>query len=192
MNDIFKLNIKIINLRFPDIYKELEHVDVDNSYLKNEPSKNGDYYVPVLANGTIAHSKYSHIRESEKMFDGTERTILFCGIGAGYHIQYFLENFPNNKVFICEATYSSLKRLMELCDLSSILSNKNVVLLPPVQSDEFVNCFTQNYIPILMGDITIQYLRPWVNYFFPSANSLLEKKNTGCVGYIKTGCFNSM
>ena len=39
MNQIFESNIKIINLRFPDIYKEIERVDSNNSYLKIEISK---------------------------------------------------------------------------------------------------------------------------------------------------------
>ena len=178
-------NIREIKKKSNLIYKNLESSFNDESYLKVETSKNGQYLIPLLKNGNPCHSRYSHINESARMFDGKEEIVLFCGIGGGYHIEYFLLHFPNKKALICEASYASLKKLLELCDLSNILSNQNVILLPPVDSKDFVPCLVQNYIPILMGNLSIKKLKVWEDYFYGNGNNILEKKINEALDIIK-------
>jgi len=176
MNAIFEKNIEYIRHRFPNIYKELENTLSDDSYLGTIPSKKGDYSILALKNGNALHSKYSHQKESEMMFSGKEETILFCGIGSAYHIRYFLEHFNKKKALIVDATYGSLRRLLELCDISDVLSNNNVFLLPPVMSLDFVSYLKAYYAPISMGSLTIIPLRSWKSYFFDGIDNWLDKK----------------
>jgi len=178
-------NILEIKKKSLTLYEKLEKSLSDKSYLKLEKSKNGDYLIPILENEKPCHSKYSHINESIRMFDGTEDTVLFCGIGGGYHIEYFLSHFPNKKGLICEATYTSFKALLELCDLSNILSNKNIIILPPVESKDFIDSLVQNYIPILMGNLSIKRLKVWEDYFYTQENNILEKKIQNVLDIIK-------
>jgi len=176
MNDVFEKNINIIKKRFPYIYEKLVDVIPDKSYLKVEKSKYGDYDVPVFMDGKSVHSKYSHVNESSKMFSGNEETVLFCGIGGGFHIQYFLDHSSNQTALICEISYASLKCLLCLCDLFNILSCERSVLLPPVTSNDFISCFIQNYIPILMGSLTVKVLNVWKNYFLNYDINILNEK----------------
>lgn len=178
-------NIEEIKKKSNSIYKNLEASLSDESYFRLEKSKNGEYLIPILKNGKPCHSKYSHINESARMFDGKEDAVLFCGIGAGYHIEYFLSLSKNKKAFICEATYSSFKSVLKLCNLSNILSNKNVIILPPVESKDFVECLVKSYIPILMGNLSIKRLKAWEDYFYSGANNILEKKITNILEIIK-------
>jgi len=158
---IFEKNVNAIKKRFPHVYAELVKARSDDSYLGVEKAKNGEYFVPILFNGKALHSKYSHTKESEKMFSGREETVLFCGIGAGYHIMYFLHHFPGKKALLTDCSYSSFRRLLELCDISEILLHKDVMLLPPYQDASFISCFVQTYLPILMGNLSIIILRVW-------------------------------
>ena len=178
-------NIVEIKKKSYKIFEKLENSISDGTYAKLEKSKNGEYLIPLLKNGKLCHSKYSHINESVRMFDGTEEVVLFCGIGAGYNVEYFLSHFPNKKALICEASYSSLKSLLELCDLSNILSNKNIILLAPVESKDFVEDLVQNYMPILMGNLTIKRMKAWEEYFYTNENNILEKKINSALDIIK-------
>ncbi|MGP1437982.1 MAG: motility associated factor glycosyltransferase family protein [Treponema sp.] len=185
MNENYLKNIQEIKKRYCKIYYELEKSLSDESYLKVEKSKNEEYLIPILKNGKACHSKYSHINESARMFNGNEETVLFCGIGGGYNIEYFLSNFPNKKALICEATYASLKRILELCDLTKILSNKNVILLPCIEATDFVEQLIQNYIPILMGNLSIKKIKVWEEYFYDQKTNLLEEKIKNALDIIK-------
>lgn len=178
-------NIEKIKAKSLKIYKELEKTIPDESYLRLEESKNGEYLIPILKNGQACHSKYSHTTESARMFDGNEEVVLFCGIGGGYHIEYFLSQFPNKKALICEATYSSLKKLLELFDFSNLIANQNIILLPPVEESTFVECLVQSYIPILMGNLSIKKLKMWDNYFYSQEKNILEEKINQALDIIK-------
>lgn len=170
-------NLREIKKKSYTIYENLEKTQSDESYIRLESSKNGEYLIPILKNGKSCHSKHSHINESARMFNGKEEVVLFCGLGGGFHIEYFLFHFPFKKILICEATYASLKRLLELCDFSNLLSNKNVILLPPIESKDFVQCLVKEYLPILMGNLSIKKLKAWEDYFYQGSNLLDVKIN---------------
>ena len=57
-------NIEEIKKKSNSIYKNLEASLSDESYLRLEKSKNGEYLIPILKNGKPCHSKYSHVNES--------------------------------------------------------------------------------------------------------------------------------
>ena len=178
-------NIEEIKKKSYTIYQKLENSLSDKTYLKLEKSKNEEYLIPILKNGKACHSKYSHVNESVRMFNGKEEVVLFCGIGAGYHIEYFLSHFKNKTALICEASYSSFKSIVQLCDISNILSNKNVIILPPIESKDFVECLVKSYIPILMGNLSIKKLKVWEDYFYANVNNILEKKISNALDIIK-------
>ena len=185
MNEIYQKNINIINLRFPHIYAELEKVASDESYFKVEKSKNSEYDVPILKNGKAVHSKYSNLKESEKMFSSNEETVLFCGIGAAFHIQYFLNNFPKKKALICEASYPSLKSLLKICNLADVLQNEDVVLLEAITDSRWETSILNNYLPHLMGSLSIKVLRAWKDYFFVENDNVLDAKIRHVLDIIK-------
>lgn len=182
MNDMFYKNMRFIKLRFPEIAIRLEKTQAGKFYAGTEISKTGKA-VPFFSNGNAVHSKYNPEKEAEKIFGGEEDFVLFCGIGGGFYIEYFLNNFKNKICAAFEYDYSSLRNIIELCDLSGILKNENFILLPPVSSKEFVNSFTASYIPVLYGSFSVKILRSWENFFYGSANreinriSFLEKIN---------------
>ena len=185
MNNIYIENIKVIKKRFITIYEELERSVADDSYFGVEKSKTNEYCVPFLKDGNLLHSKYSYVKESERMFSGNEDSVLFCGIGAGFHIQYFLQHFDKKKALIFEASYPALKALLALCDLSELLRNENVILLPPITSSEWKSVFLQNYIPSTMGSLSIKPLRVWKDYFFPGEHNILDEKIFSTLEVIK-------
>ncbi|MGS2778880.1 6-hydroxymethylpterin diphosphokinase MptE-like protein [Robertmurraya sp. GLU-23] len=57
---------------------------------------------------TLIHSKYDPLKEAEMIINQykdqilIKDNILFYGIGLGYHIEIFLKNFPNKKVYLYE------------------------------------------------------------------------------------------
>lgn len=173
MNGFFFKNFQHIKIRFPEIAKELEKYESGGFYIGIQQAKTGKQ-VPVLSNGKLMHSKYNPEHEAEKIFDGKEEFVLFGGIGGGFQIEYFLKTFKDKTCAAFEYDYPSLKKLLELCDISQILRNQRFILLPPLISEDFEKSFISSYIPILFGGLSVKTLPAWAIFFLNKTENVLS------------------
>lgn len=166
MNDgnILNKNLSALQQRFPYIYENVLRAKTGADYSSAENSKTG-LRLPILKNGASLHSKYNPEREAEKMFSGMENFVLFCGLGSGIHINRFLKVFPEKTCACTEADYPALKNLLEKIDFSSLFSNPNLILLPPITDAAFTAALTQTYIPAIHGNFEVKTLRPWEEFY---------------------------
>lgn len=179
MKEIYSKNLRYIEKRFPEIAQYLEKSKSSDTYMSVIQSKTG-CFVPILSDGSLMHSKYNPEHEAERLFDGTEEFVLFCGIGGGFHINYFLKKFIKKNCAALEYDYSSLKKLIEICDISELLKNERFILLPPINSNNFEKYFLSAYIPIIHGNLSIKSLRTWKNFFLnlSSNEKISNNKNS--------------
>ncbi len=175
-NSIFIKNITVLKKRFPEIAKKIIEADKNDDYTGTEKAKTGEN-LPVLKNGKSFHSKYNPVRESEKMFTGNENFILFCGLGGGIHIEYFLKTFKEYYCAATEASYPTLKNLLEIIDFSNIFDNKRFFFFPPITDTSFNKIFIQSYIPALHGNFEIKILRTWEDFYKDNLEVLKNKIN---------------
>lgn len=104
-------NINFLIENMPQVREKLKIIEKDidlNSY-KVEETKRGDKTLAVKKDGKniYFHSKYNPIREAEVIIneykDVEEGTnVIFYGTGLGYHIDLFLERYPNVNYYIYE------------------------------------------------------------------------------------------
>ena len=89
---IFDKNIDALKKNNYKLVKEIIRAEEKSDYSQTELSKTG-LTLPILKNGKYLHSKYDPLKEAERFFTGNENFVLFCGLGSGIHIEYFLNNF---------------------------------------------------------------------------------------------------
>lgn len=122
-------NINILKNIYPytfDRIKSLEET-MDKKLLRVEETRKGDKTLSVVKKGkkTHIHSRYNPIREAEAIIEEYKEieegtTVIFYGTGLGYHIDLFLEKYPDVNYYIYEPvpemlyTYLSSKSIKDL------------------------------------------------------------------------------
>lgn len=167
--------LKKINLKLAeDIINSAESSDYSSD---TEISKTG-HSLPLLKNGKLLHSKYDPAKEASRFFTGNENFVLFCGLGAGIHIEFFLNNFQLKHCAVTEASFSNFKSLFKLIDFSRLILNNNLSFLPPLESENFEKEFINTYIPVIHGNFEIRILRPWEDFYKDKTKKFENKIQT--------------
>lgn len=162
--NILEKNLAAILPKNKSLYECLQKASANNDYVSAVVSKTGQP-VPVFKDGHALHSKYNPERETASLFSPADEFILFCGIGAAIHIAYFLKNFPEKKCAVTDITTESLKSLLCSLDVSAVLADPRVFILPPVFEPAFTAAFFAAYQPVRHGDLRLITLRPWENFY---------------------------
>lgn len=160
----YEKNINVLKIRFPHIAKKIESAARSHNYSDIQYSKTG-IPIPCFKNGNLLHSKYNPEKEAERFFYKNEGFVLFCGLGSGVHIRYFLNNFKDNYCAVSESNLADLKNLLHKMDFTDIFSNSKFTLLPCLEENEFETELIKTYIPVLHGNFEVKFLRPWENYY---------------------------
>lgn len=132
-------NRNILKQNFSHTLDKLKKVEEneDETFLQVEETRRGHKTLSISKDGrtTYMHSKYNPLREAEAIVneyedikDGTN--VIFYGTGLGYHIDIFLEKYPNINYYIYEP-------IPEI--LYAYLSNKSMKKLP---SKNLINIMT--------------------------------------------------
>ncbi|MEL3911886.1 6-hydroxymethylpterin diphosphokinase MptE-like protein [Treponema pedis] len=171
---LLKKNLETLKERFPALSKKIENAKPSCDYSEFQTSKTGQL-IPCFKTGNLLHSKYNPEREAERLFSGNENFVLFCGLGSGIHINYFLNTFKNKPCALVETDFSALKHLLTKIDFTGIFLNSNFTVLPPFEDAEFENELIQNYIPVLHGNFEVKFLLPWENYYKDKLSGFQQK-----------------
>lgn len=157
-------NIKAIREKNPCLADKLEKTAANDDYTGVIESKTS-LPVPVFNTGHALYSKYNPLNEMPPLFPTpekiSERMILFCGIGSGIQIRYFLRHFPGVSCAVTEYTVAGLKCLLQLADLSDCLTDPRVSILDCIAEKNFAASLAAHYIPVLDGTLHTVMLRPW-------------------------------
>ena len=164
--------LKKINLKLAE---DIINSDDKSDYSSDKESSKTGLDLPLLKNGKLLHSKYDPLKEASRFFTGNENFILFCGLGAGIQIEFFLNNFKSKYCAVTEVSFSNFKSLFKIIDFSHLILNKNLSFLPPLESENFEKEFINSYIPAIHGNFEIKILRPWED-FYKEKISKFEKK----------------
>ena len=154
--------LKKINLKLAE---DIINSDDKSDYSSDKESSKTGLDLPLLKNGKLLHSKYDPLKEASRFFTGNENFILFCGLGAGIQIEFFLNNFDSKYCAVTEASFSNFKSLFKIIDFSHLILNKNLSFLPPFESENFEKEFINSYIPAIHGNFEIKILRPWEDFY---------------------------
>ncbi len=122
-------NLVILKEVFPATLLKLKEIEssIDEEFIKIEETKNGHKTLSIRKDGKslYIHSKYNPIREVEAIVEEYKdiepnSSVIFFGVGLGYHIDAFLNKHPNVSYYIYEPipqilyTYLSNKEIKDL------------------------------------------------------------------------------
>lgn len=124
-------NITFLKQQFPNIYSILNNKadNVENSVIELLDSKSGSSTIQVLVDGRsqLIHSKYDPKKEAQRLIDQLSNEVknyehvLFYGVGLGYHIEEFMNRYP-------EYSFSMYEPYVEI--FKQYLNKKNINELP--------------------------------------------------------------
>ncbi|MGF7059788.1 motility associated factor glycosyltransferase family protein [Brassicibacter mesophilus] len=126
-------NITILKNVYPLVWGKIKDVEdsLDENLVKIETTKNGQKTLTIKKEDKLVylHSKYNPLREAETIVEeykdieeGT--SVLFYGIGLGYHIDAFLEKHPNMNYYIYEPVTEILYAYLSNKEIKDIPSKK--------------------------------------------------------------------
>ncbi|CAK7050192.1 6-hydroxymethylpterin diphosphokinase MptE-like protein [Tissierella sp.] len=126
-------NINILKEAYPitwDKIKELEK-SIDTGLIQFEDTKQSCKTLYMERNGrkSYLHSKYNPIREAEAIVDeykdvSNSTTVIFYGTGLGYHIDLFLEKYPDLNYYIYEPIPELLFKYLSYKPIKKLSSHK--------------------------------------------------------------------
>ena len=167
-------NINILRNRYPRIWDKIKDYEknLDSNYIKVEETKKGFKTLSINKDGknVYMHSKYNPFREAETIVDEYENiedgtNVIFYGVGLGYHIDAFLEKYPNVNYYIYEPipevlyAYLSNKSLKEL-------PSKNLMDMMVGLDGQEISTFLSRFIDKNRSDVQIVEL-PIHKQIFP-------------------------
>ncbi|MBU5436668.1 DUF115 domain-containing protein [Tissierella sp. MSJ-40] len=126
-------NINILKEAYPYTWRKFKDLEgsINVNLVQFEDTKKGDKTLYVEKDGkkVYLHSKYDPIRESEAILDEykevlNDTTVIFYGIGLGYHVDLFLKRYPNINYYIYEPIPEILNAYLSYKSIKKMSSSK--------------------------------------------------------------------
>lgn len=183
MSTCWEKNSDAIKQKNASLYLQLQNTVGNDDYSEVIVSKT-QKYVPIFKTGAPLYSKYNPEKEFLQTFTETDTCVLFTGIASCIHISLFLRKLPSCKCLLTEINLSSLKRLLELVDITEILVNENVYLLPCIDDAHFTHALAEQYLPVIDGNLRVFSLRSW-ELFYKEKLPFVQKQIDTALALVK-------
>jgi hypothetical protein len=155
-NNILKRNLLALSSRNPELAAKLSDTGPDNS-VKYITSKTG-LLIPAqdIDNRLFPfHSKFDPAKEGLRYLESSDNSgfIVFLGMGAGYHIEPFLNAKHISNILVIEKDIGLVRSIFEKIDMRSVLMNPRIKILVDTDSDQVSRALLHNYHPTLAGNL---------------------------------------
>ena len=144
-------NINILKERYPKTWDKIKDYEknLDSNYIKVEETKKGFKTLSINKDGKnlYVHSKYNPFRETETIVDEYENmedgtNVIFYGTGLCYHIDTFLEKYPNVNYYIYEPIPEILYAYLSNKSLKELPSKNLMNIMVGLDEQEIANCLS--------------------------------------------------
>ncbi|MFA5576808.1 MAG: 6-hydroxymethylpterin diphosphokinase MptE-like protein [Tissierellaceae bacterium] len=175
-------NINLLRDAYPNTWEMIKEAEknLNDKLIHIEDTRHGNKTMRVERDGKILylHSKYNPIREAETLIGeykdiARETTVVFYGTGLGYHIDLFLERYPDVNYYIYEPVAEVLYNYLSFRSLQRLPSKKlkNIVL---GKDQEATTTFLNELIDKSSKNILHVNLNSHVNIFPDQYKRFLE------------------
>lgn len=126
-------NINILKEAYPAAWNKLKSLEnsLDKNLVKVEETRRGykTLYINKDSKKTYLHSKYDPVREAEAIVESygeieDNTTLIFYGVGLGYHIKLLLDKYPNINYYIYEPIPELINSFFENMNLNDFAKNR--------------------------------------------------------------------
>lgn len=130
-------NLLLFRQYFNNLYHQLRNQERNTKdYVINETNVQLPNLLVKVENDNIIplHSQYDPVNEATKWIKNQEteiessENVLIYGFGLGYHIEKFIELYPEKRLYIYEPDKDILLAAIETRDLSRILKHPNIIV----------------------------------------------------------------
>ena len=175
-------NINILKDGYPKTWDKIKYYEdkLDANYIKVEETKKGFKTLSVNKDdkNIYMHSKYNPIREAEAIVDEFEdiedgTNVIFYGVGLGYHIEVFLEKYPNVNYYIYEPIPEVLYEYLSNKSLKELPSKNLMDIVVGLDEQEIAN-YLSRFIDKNRGDVQIVELPIHKQIFTDEYDKFLE------------------
>lgn len=134
--DIYQKNLKIIEAKYPDLYKRLSAVESDWEVTS---SRHGPATIRQCKK--YLHSRYDPFEEAKQFIDRQEikedQTWIVCGLALGYHVVELLKKVKRyNLLLVIEKDINVFAEAIKTIDFSEILDNFRIILFVGMTATE--------------------------------------------------------
>lgn len=184
LNSKFKRNLNFLRSSYPNVYHFAKQHTVDYNRFDIFTARNGEANILVYDDSSnyTMHSKYNPSNEAllwaESISEQVSevQNVLIFGFGLGYHIEKFIEKYPDKTLYIYEPDEALFTAALESRDLTKVLSHKEIGILA-VGSEEGIRYELINSIAYQVKDSFSFIVIPIYNKYYGELISNL-KENT--------------
>ena len=135
MKTFLDKNLMLLKDDYPHIYELVCNKSYDTKRIKVTETRNSMINIAVTdsnGNEQLLYSRYDPVMESDKWLQSIEdqmadvQSVLFCGLGLGYHMQAFLNHYTDKKIYLYEPDLDVFLAAIKHVDLTNILNNKQI------------------------------------------------------------------
>ncbi|WMM24203.1 DUF115 domain-containing protein [Tissierella sp. MB52-C2] len=175
-------NINILKVIYPNTWNKVKGLEdsIENNLVIDEDTKQGykTLYVEKEGKKLYLHSKYNPIKEAEAIIEeynevGKNSTVIFYGVGLGYHIDLFLERYPDVNYYIYEPIPELLYKYLSYKSIKKLPSHRLKDIALGVDEDDIRN-FISQFIDKSSKDIIQVFLNSHINIFQNEYERFLE------------------
>jgi hypothetical protein len=172
--------------KYPYILNNMEDIINIDDFI--EITRNGEKTLNI--NNLYIHSRYSPIKEAEKIATNMEEhdLFIFAGFGLGYVVEKITNKFPDSKIIVFEPNYHILSMAFVNIDQVNIINNSRILFSTDLTLYEISNYLLVNkpdrvkYVPLnnrtKLGNKDFILLEELVNNYVikKEINRLTQKK----------------
>ena len=152
---LFNRNLVTLGIRHPELAAILPEIPA-NPDLSIIKSRKGSL-VPVLHREGHAfpmHSRFDPVSEGNRIAEeAPEGYIIAFGLGGAYHLKALLKKKTVTGLMVVEKDLSLLRAILELMDLTGLLSDSRVLLVIDPTSEDLSRIVLDRYLPVLYGNL---------------------------------------
>lgn len=167
-------NVLYLKRRFPAIWDRLKVLEENSdSILKIQTpeTRSGDQTLVVEVDGRAMyiHSKYNPVEEATQLINQYEdiekvQHVFFYGVGLGYHIDAFVEKYPDKKITLYEPVAEIMLKYLSRKQLKSF-SNNQLKTLFVEENESRIEVFISSFVKNLNEELLLIQLPSYERIF---------------------------
>lgn len=188
-------NLMCLRKLYPNIYSAIRNKSYDRNYIQIFESINKQANLKIISSeqrDVSLYSRYDPMAEAERWLRTVEdeykgiQTVLFCGIGLGYHLKVFMDRFPDKRIYLYEPDPQILMAAIESVDLTKILTSKQIAGFAVGSDKNTQSQFITMILNSINNNIDYLVLPIYKRLFNSIINELQEVIQTTLRGYRST------
>lgn len=181
-------NIVFLKNNYPKLYERIKKEEARDSQIDIvvEDTKNNQKTLRIKKEDKTCylHSKYNPLREAEAIINKLEEKenidenshVIFYGLGLGYHIDVFVQRYPNTSFSLYEPSTSVFQYFLNNINLKKS-SFKSLVNIQCEFEPDVVEVFLDALLKNMNKKIIIMDLPIYENVFKEQYNNFFDKFN---------------